>query len=161
MINEKLGKVTVIKTDAEGEAFGKKEARFKLEYPDGTFVEKETDSKGNVVFDNLPFGTYKLTETSTRAGYNKLAKTIEVTIPLKNENSDGNYFYFIGKGEDAGYYYPEITLTVENDQAFAMPATSGSGFFWPGIMGMAAAVGAAGYYAVYNKKKKRRRRLNN
>ena len=161
VINEKLGKVTVIKTDAEGEAFGKKEAKFKLEYPDGTFVEKETDSEGNVVFDNLPFGTYKLTETSTRAGYNKLAKTIEVTIPLKNENSDGNYFYFIGKGEDADYYYPEITLTVENDQAFAMPATSGSGFFWPGIMGMAAAVGAAGYYAVYNKKKKRRGRLNN
>lgn len=161
VINKKLGKVTVIKTDGDGNAFGEKEARFKLEYPDRTFVEKETDSEGNVVFDNLPFGTYKLTETSTRAGYNKLAKTIEVTIPLKNENSDGNYFYFIGKGEDADYYYPEITLTVKNDQAFAMPATSGSGFFWPGIMGMAAAVGAAGYYAVYNKKKKRRGRLNN
>ena len=161
VINKKLGKVTVIKTDGAGNAFGQKEARFKLEYPDGASVEKETDSKGNVVFDNLPFGTYKLTETSTRAGYNKLAKTIEVTIPLKNENTDGNHFYSIEKGEDAGYYYPEITLTVKNDQAFAMPATSGSGFFWPGIMGMAAAVGAAGYYVVYNKKKRRRGRLNN
>ena len=161
VINKKLGKVKVIKTDGAGNAFGQKEAKFKLEYPDGASVEKETDSKGNVVFDNLPFGTYKLTETSTRAGYNKLAKTIEVTIPLKNENTDGNYFYSIEKGEDAGYYYPEITLTVKNDQAFAMPSTSGSGFFWPGIIGMAVAIGAAGYYVVYNKKKRRRGRLNN
>ena len=120
-----------------------------------------TGNDGKAVFSNLAFGTYRLTETSTKDGYNKLAKPIEFTIPLKNDDSTGNYFYSITNGNDTSYYYPEITLTVENDQAFAMPATSGSGFFWPGIMGMAAAVGAAGYYAVYNKKKRRRGKVNN
>ena len=164
VINEKLGKVTVIKTDAEGKAF--EGATFKLELQgatDWTQIGSEvtTGNDGTAVFSNLAFGTYRLTETSTKAGYNKLAKPIEFTIPLKNDDSTGNYFYSITNGNDTSYYYPEITLTVENDQAFAMPATSGSGFFWPGIMGMAAAVGAAGYYAVYNKKKRRRGKVNN
>ena len=173
VINEKRGKVTVSKTDATGNQF--EGATFKLELKVATDADRTqtdadwtqigtevtTGNDGKAVFSNLAFGTYRLTETSTKDGYNKLAKPIEFTIPLKNDDSTGNYFYSITNGNDTSYYYPEITLTVKNDQAFAMPSTSGSGFFWPGIMGMAAAVGAAGYYAVYNKKKKRRGRLNN
>ena len=166
VINEKFGKVTVEKKDAQENNF--EGATFRIERKDDTNGiwsqvgnDITTGTDGKAEFNNLVFGTYRITETATKPGYNKMVKPIEFTLPLENETSQGDYYYSITENGKTSYYYTDITLKVENDQAFAMPETSGTGFYWPGIVGMAAAVGAAGYYAVYNKKKKRRGRLNN
>jgi uncharacterized surface anchored protein len=42
--------------------------------------ENEVDEKGYIVFSGLDAGTYVLTETATKAGFNKLTDTITVTI---------------------------------------------------------------------------------
>ena len=161
VINEKFGKVTVEKKDAQENNF--EGATFRLERKDdtngkwsqvGNDITTETDGKAE--FNNLVFGTYRITETATKPGYNKMVKPIEFTLPLENETSQGDYYYFITENGKTSYYYTDITLKVENDQAFAMPETSGTGFFWPGIAGMAAIIGVSGYYVFY---KKRRRRI--
>lgn len=166
VINEKFSKVTVEKKDAQGNNF--EGATFRLERKDDTNDtwsqvgnDITTGTEGKAEFNNLVFGTYRITETATKPGYNKMVKPIEFTLPLENETDQGDYYYSIPENGTTSYYYTDITLKVENDQAFAMPETSGTGFFWPGIAGMAAIIGVSGYYVIYNKKKRRRRITSN
>ena len=115
-----------------------------------------TNEKGIAEFTDLPLKTdYTLKETSA-PGYNKYPREITFRLPYKSEDGVGDYFYKVTDSNGSiKYYYPDISFTIENDKAFIMPQTSGTGFFWPGMIGVAVSVLSAGGYAVTRKKKKR------
>lgn len=127
---------------------------------------EESNKEGKVIFSNLRVFDenlkpiqYRLTEVAA-PGYHKYPEPIEFQLPYapkdKDQTNEGsNAFYTIGTGENAVSYYPEVTMTIKNDHAFVMPQTSGTGFFWPGMIGVAVSVLSAGGYVVTRKKKKR------
>ncbi len=184
--NERLGKITITKTNLDGtERLNGME--FKLEVynvTEGWIAAKrwspekkawevhgvETsktygNQKGLVIFKNLELDKkYRLTET-VAPGHHKYPISIEFVLPYnpdlkttgkKPEQPGGEYYYTI----DGEEYYPEIKMTIENDDAFLMPDTSGTGFFWPGMIGVAVSVLSAGGYVVTRKKKKREEEEN-
>lgn len=188
--NERLGKVTITKTELDGKTV-LKGMTFKLEVKTGTddhgvaiwetakmwdpsatwnettekwvdHPEVTSDEKGVVIFKNLKLDEhYKLTEVSA-PGYHKYPFSIEFDLPYKPidgdkpaEDTEADYYYSIENANGTDYFYPEIKMTIENDKAFIMPDTSGTGFFWPGMIGVAVSVLSAGGYAVTRKKKKR------
>lgn len=189
--NERLGKVTITKTNLDGTE-GLEGMTFKLEVQTGTdnhgnaiwdiaqmwdpgttwnettekwvdHPEVTSDEKGIVIFKNLELDNhYKLTEVSA-PGYHKYPFSIEFDLPYKPTTDDkpaedisADYYYSIKNAEGKEeYFYPEIKMTIENDQAFIMPDTSGTGFFWPGMIGVAVSVLSAGGYVVTRKKKKK------
>lgn len=131
-----------------------------------TLNQQTTDDNGEVTFSNLRVFDkdmkpiqYRLIEVDA-PGYHKYPEPIEFQLPYvpkeKDQTDEGtNAFYTITTGNDTYSYYPEVTMTIENDKAFIMPQTSGTGFFWPGMIGVAVSVLSAGGYAVTRKKKKR------
>ena len=189
--NERLGKVTITKTNLDGSEV-LEGMTFKLEVQTGTDTygnaiwniaqmwdpsttwdettkkwvdhpEVTSDKKGIVIFKNLELDKhYKLTEVSA-PGYHKYPFSIEFDLPYKPTDGDkpaedisADYYYSIENADGTtSNFYPEIKMTIENDQAFIMPDTSGTGFFWPGMIGVAVSVLSAGGYAVTRKKKKR------
>lgn len=187
MINERLGKVSITKTDLENKAV--EGIRFELRYkatitdPDTsettitelpaeyvdlstglvkTFTEEQstTGSDGKVIFDNLILEREYVLVEKEAPGYHKYPEPIEFQLPYtpkdKDQTDEGsNAFYTITTGSETVSYYPEVTMTIKNDKAFIMPQTSGTGFFWPGMIGVAVSVLSAGGYAVTRKKKKR------
>lgn len=174
--NERLGKVTITKTELDGKTVVEG-MTFSLEEKDseGKWITAKTwdqstnewvdhpdvtsNGKGIVIFKNLALDkSYRLREVSA-PGYHKYPFDIKFNLPYKptdgdKPNEDGDYYYSINSGEDAGYYYPEIKMTIENDKAFIIPQTSGTGFFWPGMIGVAVSVLSAGGYVVTRKKRK-------
>ncbi|MDQ1913694.1 collagen binding domain-containing protein [Paenibacillus sp. GD4] len=86
-INRKL---TVIKVDVDNAALKLPGATFKLERLKGSIWEdrgtKTTNASGEVVFDKLLSGTYRLTETASPAGYVLNAIPLNFTVLL----SDGD-----------------------------------------------------------------------
>lgn len=51
---------------------------------DGSEVKAYVDDEGYIVFSGLAAGTYRITETTAPAGYNKLTDTIDVTLTCKD-----------------------------------------------------------------------------
>ncbi len=188
--NERLGKVTITKTNLDG-TIVLKGMTFKLEVQNGVdsnknpiwetaktwdpnakwndttekwvdYPEVTSGEDGIAIFKNLELDKhYKLTET-VAPGYHKYPFSIEFDLPYKptandkpNEDAESGYYYSITDAEGTSYFYPEIEMTIENDQAFIMPQTSGTGFFWPGMIGVAVSVLSAGGYVVTRKKKKK------
>lgn len=178
--NERLGKVTITKTDLDGKTVEGMTFRLEEEAKENEWVPAQmwnpddpdningwvnhpdvtSDEDGIVIFKNLALDkSYRLREVSA-PGYHKYPIDIKFDLPYKptdgdKPNEDGDYYYSIDSGKDAGFYYPEIKMTIENDKAFIMPQTSGTGFFWPGMIGVAVSVLSAGGYAVTRRKKKR------
>ena len=192
--NERLGKVTITKTELDGKTV-LEGMTFKLEVQTGTddqdnaiwdtaqmwnpgaswnettekwvdHPEVPSDEYGVVIFKNLELDKhYKLTEVSA-PGYHKYPFSIEFDLPYTpnhdankkpEQDGDDNDYYYTINGDT---YYPEIKMTIENDQAFIMPDTSGTGFFWPGMIGVAVSVLSASGYVVTRKKKKREEEEN-
>lgn len=77
-----------------------------LEYTQTTVIAGgETDAL--TVFENLPLGTYRVTEVDVPNGYATLLEPFEGTIPTANEQGVLQY---------------DLTFTVYNDAAFQLPA---------------------------------------
>ena len=53
-----------------------------------TKVTRETDKDGSITFDNLKTGVYKITEESTRDGYEKLNKVYELVVTTAAVNAE-------------------------------------------------------------------------
>lgn len=93
---------------------------------DETFKAQEltTDGKGDILYSNLSYGTYKLTEIQAPTGYVLLKNPIYITLSeevfdlQESEHSD-----------DLSYDKKEkkITVTVVNEKALTMPLTGGNG----------------------------------
>lgn len=157
--NRYFGALTVEKKDEAGKALGG--VTFRLQVfdetaGDWTDVEsKTTDStNGRVVFEKLELAKrYQILEDSVPAGYHKLASPIEIELPFASTSTTAGStpLYTIGGTN----YYAQVTVTVENNRALAMPTTAGEGFFWPGLLGLAVlAMGAC--YGLFAGRKRRR-----
>ena len=64
--------------------------QFRLVAEDDTVYEGVTDENGICVFDELPTGTYTLTETATHKGSQLLPDNITVTIPISKTAEEVN-----------------------------------------------------------------------
>lgn len=183
--NERLGSITINKTDADDKALSG--ISFKLEVvtvgSSDTVISSEpaeyfdtksgqwkdcsvstTGNGGKVVFSNLSLDLaddqrYRLVEVSA-PGYHKYPVDILFDLPYSTDSakghpmdgqSDQNSWFYEINGIN---YYPDISITIENDKVFIMPQTAGSGIFWPGIAGAALAAAAAGIYLLTRKRRK-------
>ena len=122
-----LGKITIVKTDDNGKVLP--EVTFRLDKADSEWnvtetvgvVSETTDSKGEIVFQNLEMGNYLLTEVKTPSGYMLLKDPIKITIPC--EGDDGKTLY-------------ELTYNITNGQAFSLPQTGACDYGWRISLGM-------------------------
>ena len=86
------------------------------------------DSNGKATFTHLTVGQYKLEETVVPSGYNK-APILEFVVSFDEESKTWTVTDKDGKetpvqvDENTG----KLTLTIENNQGFEMPATGGMG----------------------------------
>ena len=120
-----------------------------------TTENNTTDGKGQLKYEGLYPGKYKLTELSTVAGNSLLAEPVIITLPYSSDTAEGEPSYT----EDNQRYYLNLTYTIENGQVFATPVSGGLGAGWYLIMGggvAALAVLALWAGAIY----RRRQRLN-
>ena len=86
-----FGKITLTKVEDEETKAPVVGAKYKLESEDKTISqEKETDSNGKIVFENLPVGKYTITEIEAPRGYEIETKVIntEITKELRERNVD-------------------------------------------------------------------------
>ena len=164
VLNQYFGKLTVEKKDENGNALGG--VTFRLQVFDETIGTSgdwrdvkslTTDTTGRVVFEDLKLDKkYQILEDSVPAGYHKLASPIEIELPFASTSTTAGStpLYTIGGTS----YYAEVTVTVENNHALAMPTTSGEGFFWPGLFGLVVLALGAGY-GLFTGRKRRRETL--
>ncbi len=103
--NSKYGSITLTKVDSIDNTIKLGGAEFKLEKlkKDGGKIEvdenfkvqtktteaKEGDTKGQVKFENLQYGTYRLTEIKAPQGYNILPEIFEIEITEENIDYTG------------------------------------------------------------------------
>lgn len=165
--NYPLSSITIIKQDENNSPLGG--AEFKLEKKiDNEKWEQigrsEVSDKdtGEVYFENLHAGEYRITEVKTAAGYVLLKEPIMITLPY--EYSEGSIVNGAEVTSDGTAY--NITFTVVNGQAFDLPQSGLRGIGPLTAAGMAIVVTAGAIFAVRNIKgqravSRRRRRSSN
>lgn len=82
--------------------------------------EVTTDSSGIGTFVNLPYGTYRLTETKTAEGYTLLKDPIIIEIGEKGYKLDSETNY-------TNIENNLVTVNIVNNQNLVLPPTGGSG----------------------------------
>ncbi|MBU5482664.1 Cna B-type domain-containing protein [Blautia sp. MSJ-19] len=175
------GAIHLIKTDGAGNKLADAEFTIKYRKKDGTSDEflpldnnvcsnmagnttgsragvKVSGSDGKVDFTDLKLGyEYQITETKAPAGALGLQGPIIVELPmLLDENTTANgSIKPVTTTTDGKKVFVELQYTISNSK-FSMPVTSGSGFFWPGMLGLAlAGAGCIVWTCTGTKKKKR------
>ena len=157
----KQGSVSIQKNGEDGNGLGGVVFWLEKMNAEGAWEEitaenNTTDEKGQLKYEGLYPGMYKLTEVSTVEGNALLAEPVMITIPYSSETAEGTPSYTEGNEN----YYLNLTYTIENGQVFATPAAGGLGTDWYLMMGggvailaiLALTAGTAGY--------RRRQRLN-
>lgn len=137
------GSITLTKVDKSDNDIKLSGVEFKIEKLDVvgaidttfTAITKSTDSDGVVTFGDLPLGKYRITETKAKAGYELLAKPIDIELT-----------------DDR----PIITRTVENVKSIQMPNTGGTGTILFTIGGIAIIAVAVLLYIFQWRKSKRK-----
>lgn len=135
--------IKIVKTDATDNTIKLSDVEFTLEKLNSegkvdtsfTSLNKITDSEGIILFTGLENGTYRITETKAKEGYNLLKQPITVVINRDGESTVDEKVCTI---ED-----DTITVNVSNKQKFQMPFTGGYGrtiFMILGICFIVAAV---------------------
>lgn len=128
--------------------------------PGGTSNEVTTATDGKIYIRGLKPGTYKLTETKTKAGYVLLKDPVEIMITQKEAES-GIAEATVGRKpvtmqndqKNSGSKTAEVPLTVVNSKGFDLPATGGRGIALFTIAGIAI-VAAAGSLLFMRKRSK-------
>lgn len=127
--NKKVGSITIVKADSETEetitAYSSKFKIQKLKDDaindsdfDTSFTEiTDSTENGVIKFDNLPMGTYLITEVEAPSGYIKLDKPFKITIPYEYKAGD----IVDGKVAVTGGEKADITLEVLNPKGAALP----------------------------------------
>lgn len=150
------GSIKLKKKDSKGKVL--KGVRFTIKDSDGKEVAtKETDEKGELLFDDLLPDTYTITETKTASGKNLLKEPLVVTLPLsvtQAEVDKGNVDTSNAIKQGDTYYFYHPTYEITNDANLKLPTTGGFSnikTYLPLIGGFVLIL-AAGFY--YLKKKK-------
>lgn len=128
--------------------------------PGGTSNEVTTATDGKIYIRGLKPGTYKLTETKTKAGYVLLKDPVEIMITQKEAES-GIAEAIVGRKpvtmqndqKNSDSKTAEVPLTVVNSKGFDLPATGGRGIALFTIAGIAI-VAAAGSLLFMRKRSK-------
>lgn len=128
--------------------------------PGGTSNEVTTATDGKIYIRGLKPGTYKLTETKTKAGYVLLKDPVEIMITQKEAES-GIAEATVGRKpvtmqndqKNSDSKTAEVPLTVVNSKEFDLPATGGRGIALFTIAGIAI-VAAAGSLLFMRKRSK-------
>lgn len=128
--------------------------------PGGTLNEVTTATDGKIYIRGLKPGTYKLTETKTKAGYVLLKDPVEIMITQKEAES-GIAEATVGRKpvtmqndqKNSDSKTAEVPLTVVNSKGFDLPATGGRGIALFTIAGIAI-VAAAGSLLFMRKRSK-------
>ncbi len=128
-----FGSVTIIKKDSEGNLLEGVEFTLYMyseEIDSWNSVEVgTTDENGTYVFENLPFGTYRIRETAALDGMTLLAEPIEFTIPYRMTveavEAAGNNVDLSGAflvEDDTMYDFLCLTYTVTDGAEFSLPS---------------------------------------
>lgn len=128
--------------------------------PGGISNEVTTATDGKIYIRGLKPGTYKLTETKTKAGYVLLKDPVEIMITQKEAES-GIAEATVGRKpvtmqndqKNSDSKTAEVPLTVVNSKGFDLPATGGRGIALFTIAGIAI-VAAAGSLLFMRKRSK-------
>lgn len=128
--------------------------------PGGTSNEVTTAIDGKIYIRGLKPGTYKLTETKTKAGYVLLKDPVEIMITQKEAES-GIAEATVGRKpvtmqndqKNSTSATAEVPLTVVNSKGFDLPVTGGRGIALFTIAGIAI-VAAAGSLLFMRKRSK-------
>ena len=127
--NKKAGSITIVKADSETEeTITAYSAKFKIQKLkddaindsdfDTSFTEIiDSTENGVIKFDNLPMGTYLITEVEAPSGYIKLDKPFKITIPYEYKEGD----IVDGKVAVTGGEKADITLKVLNPKGAVLP----------------------------------------
>lgn len=170
----------VIKTESssDGAATEKKleGAKFKLQKEesagvwedlkdaDGSVIELSTNGDGELTFEGLEAGRYKLIETKAPDGYSLDQTEREFTLNFNDEAGTGTPVW-TGNGSVDSSNNPIITLkedentkgifetTITNVKGFVLPGTGGSGTTMFKVVGGAMILLACAMLLVYYKKK--------
>lgn len=128
--------------------------------PGGTSNEVTTATDGKIYIRGLKPGTYKLTETKTKAGYVLLKDPVEIMITQKEAESEiaeatvGRKLVTMQNDQkNSDSKTAEVPLTVVNSKGFNLPATGGRGIALFTIAGIAI-VAAAGSLLFMRKRSK-------
>lgn len=125
-----LGSIKIIKTDEEGERLAG--ASFLLENEDGTVSEElTTDDTGEIVFEDLDWGEYTVTEVKAPEGYRLKLKPLTFTI-------------------DADHLSKEVTVVNEAND-WEIPETGGIGTL--GFYGAGIGLIILGFWLVHKRRK--------
>lgn len=147
------GSIKLKKKDSAGKAL--KGVWFTIKDSDGKEVaSKETDEKGELLFDDLLPDTYTITETKTASGKNLLIEPLVVTLPLsvtQAEVDKGNVDTSNAIKQGDTYYFYHPTYEITNDANLKLPSTGGFKTYLPLIGGFALILFAVFYY--FKKKK--------
>ena len=164
--NQRLSSVKIIK---KGEENGKDillpNAKFKIEKettannfsspnPNGSDYILSTNENGELIFENLSPGNYKITEIESPKEYTLLTDSITVTLPYTTNSNANNAIESKSEGVTDGNitYYYGITYTIKNNKLFNMPASGGR--FKATLIGIAVMIMAAGCYILRHRRKR-------
>ncbi len=106
-----------------------------------TAINETTQIDGRILFDNLPYGTYRLTEINAPPGYDKLAESAILTIHSNNTVTleEQNVYFEVDKSG-------ALHLIVKNHPQLELAETGGSGILWLRIVGILIMLGAVFLY---------------
>lgn len=147
--------ITLHKKGDDGQAIEGATFALQIQNEDGGWDDVEvgtSDANGDVVFDELVFGTYKITETSTNNGYTLLKDPIIVELPYSSE--DGYADTDPTFSQDGYDYYCDVSYTVTNTPTFDIPMTGVSGISIFPVIGASILAAAIGMI-FYSRKRKR------
>jgi len=135
----------------------------KIEYSGGEWKTSSTgttditNASGQIIFENLSAGHYRITEVQAPSGYIPLHEPFLATVPYSSTTRLDDYDY-VNKAwseKDGTYYYYDIAYTVTDDAVIDLPA---SGSNWLPYMfvfiGTALILIAIGGYVRHRRKVK-------
>ena len=120
--------ITLMKEDETGNPLEGAVFNLEIQNANGGWDQVRTgtsDGNGQVVFDELVFGTYRISELETENGYTLLAEPIIVELPYSSEDgyTDADPTFT----RDGVNYYCDIQYTITNTPTFSLPMTGASG----------------------------------
>ena len=135
---------------------------FKPLLKQGETAKGVTDEDGNIVWENLDQGEYRITEVKTAPGMTLLKDPINITLPITMTDKQAkdmsaatdNGQYDVDKKL---WYFYEATYEVTNTPTFVMPITGSNGFWKFGFIGFGAIVVVGTGLIIFDKKGKKQK----